>query len=97
MEAEAWISRCAEHLQQQWPQVGPEDLSHLAHALWADRQWQGMDPHAAAERWMQALEGRGPQGCGGSTATNGRDEAFPLHTRARSGPLPARRETGECR
>lgn len=97
MNADAWISSCTQRLQQLWPQVGPDDLAHLAHALWADRQWQAMDPPAAAERWLQALEGRGPQGCGGSKATAQRKHDFPLHTRARSGPRPARRETGECR
>ncbi len=97
MEAEAWITSCAQRLQQHWPRVGTDDLAHLAHALWADRQWQAMDPPAAAERWLQALEHPGPQGCGGPKATERRREDFPLHTRARSGPLPARRETGECR
>lgn len=97
MDAEAWVSSCTARLMQRWPGVGAEDLGHLAHALWADRAWQAMEPAAAAERWLQAQDAASPQGCGGSPLPDERIRSIPPHTRPRRGFPPARRESGECR
>ncbi len=52
-----WISRFADRLRLEQPAFADENRSHeaneIARSLWEQPDWRVLDPHAAAERWIE--------------------------------------------
>jgi hypothetical protein len=52
VEEQIWIEAFAHRLLTQCPRVGAPDAEHIGESLWRDRPWQGLEPDAAAEKWL---------------------------------------------
>lgn len=51
-QEQIWIEAFAHRLLTQCPRVGAPDAEHIGESLWRDRPWQGLEPDAAAEKWL---------------------------------------------
>jgi hypothetical protein len=53
MNAEEWVTRCADRLHEQWPRVPDDQLREVAAQLRRDAERQLDEPENTASQWLR--------------------------------------------